>query len=107
VLVISACYSGGFIEPLKDDDSLIITATDARNQSFGCDNGEYLTWFGRAYFDEALRRTRSFIEAFGFARDTLARREREQGFAASNPQIYAGAAIREQLLALEARLNSQ
>ena len=107
VLVISACYSGGFIEPLKDDNSLIITATDARNQSFGCDNGEYLTWFGRAYFDEALRRTRSFIEAFGFARETLARREREQSFAASNPQIYAGAAIKERLLALEARLKVQ
>lgn len=107
VLVISACYSGGFIEPLKDDNSLIVTATDARNQSFGCDNGEYLTWFGRAYFDEALRRTRSFVEAFGFARETLARREREQGFAASNPQIHAGAAIRERLLALEARLKAQ
>ena len=106
VVVISACFSGGFVEPLKDENTLIITATDARNQSFGCDNGEELTWFGRAYFDEALRRTRSFTEAFGFAREAVARREREQKFTASNPQMFAGAAMKERLLALEARLKT-
>ena len=104
VLVISACYSGGFIEPLKDDNTLIITASDARNQSFGCDNGENLTWFGKAYFDDALRGTRSFTEAFGLAQKEVAQREREQGFTASNPQMYLGAAIGEKLRGLEARL---
>jgi len=107
VLVISACYSGGFIEPLKDDNTLFITASDARNQSFGCDNGENLTWFGRAYFDDALRRTRSFTEAFDLAQKEVARREREQGFTASNPQMYVGAAMREKLHGLELRLAAQ
>ncbi|MGP1679494.1 MAG: C13 family peptidase [Burkholderiales bacterium] len=104
VLVISACYSGGFIEPLKDDNTLIITATDAHNQSFGCGNGEKLTWFGKAYFDAALRRTRSFTEAFGLARQEVAQREREQRYTPSNPQMYIGAAMRTKLRALEARL---
>jgi len=104
VLVISACYSGGFIEPLKDDNTLIITATDAENQSFGCDNGENLTWFGQAYFDEALRRTRSFTEAFEFARQAVERREREQKLPPSNPQMYVGAAIKNKLTALQQRL---
>jgi hypothetical protein len=104
VLVISACYSGGFIEPLKDDNTLIITATDARNQSFGCGNGQKLTWFGKAYFDDALRRTRSFTEAFGFAREEVAQREREQKFTPSKPQMYVGAAIKGKLAELEARL---
>ena len=107
VLVISACYSGGFIEPLKDDNTLIITATDANNQSFGCGNGEKLTWFGKAYFDGALRRTRSFAEAFGFARQEVAQREREQNFTASNPQMHVGAAIRDKLAGLEARLKAE
>jgi hypothetical protein len=107
VLVISACYSGGFIEPLKDENTLIITATDANNQSFGCGNGENLTWFGKAYFDDALRRTRSFTEAFGLARDEVAKREREQRYTASNPQMYAGAAIRQKLAGFEARLKGQ
>ena len=106
VVVISACYSGGFIEPLKDDNTLIITATDARNQSFGCDNGEDLTWFGRAYFDEALRRSRSFAEAFEFARTAVAQREREQKLAASNPQLFVGAAIKGRLQKFEARLRA-
>ena len=104
VLVISACYSGGFIEPLKDDNTLIITATDANNQSFGCGNGNKLTWFGKAYFDDALRRTRSFTEAFALARREVAEREQRRGFAPSNPQMYVGAAMREKLRALEARL---
>ena len=35
VIVVSACYSGGFIEPLKDDSTLIITASRAdRTSSF-------------------------------------------------------------------------
>ena len=107
VLVISACYSGGFIESLKDENTLIITATDASNQSFGCDNGEDFTWFGKAYFDEALRRTRSFTEAFEFARQALAQREREQKLTASNPQMYVGAAIKDKLAGLEARLKAE
>jgi len=107
VLVISACYSGGFIEPLKDDNTLIITATDANNQSFGCGNGEKLTWFGKAYFDGALRRTRSFAEAFGFARQEVAQREREQRFTASNPQMHVGAAIGDKLAGFEARLKAE
>jgi hypothetical protein len=104
VVVISACFSGSFIEPLRDDNTLIVTATDERNQSFGCDNGGDLTWFGKAYFDEALRGTRSFTEAFELARAAVAQREREQKLAPSNPQIYVGAAMRDKLRGLEARL---
>lgn len=104
VLVISACYSGAFVKPLEDEDTLIITASDAHNQSFGCGNGENLTWFGKAYFDDALRRTRSFTEAFALARREVVRREHARGFTASNPQMYVGAAMREKLRGLEARL---
>ncbi|HEX8960230.1 MAG TPA: C13 family peptidase, partial [Geobacteraceae bacterium] len=47
VIVVSACYAGGFIDPLKDDHTLIITAADATHESFGCQNGEGFTWFGK------------------------------------------------------------
>ncbi len=106
VLVISACYSGGFIEPLKDENTLIITATDAQHQSFGCGNGRNLTWFGKAYFDDALRRTRSFTGAFELARREIAERERERGYTPSNPQMFVGAAMREKLRGMEARLEA-
>jgi hypothetical protein len=104
VLVISACYSGGFIAPLEDEHTLIITATDAHHQSFGCGNGHNLTWFGKAYFDDALRRTRSFADAFGLARTEVAERERRRGFTPSNPQMYVGTAMREKLRGMAARL---
>src|SRR5436190_1173966 len=57
VIVISACFSGGYIEPLKDDNTLIITSADAFHSSFGCDYESDYTWFRQAFYDEALRDT--------------------------------------------------
>lgn len=107
VVVISACFSGGFVEPLKDDYTLIITASDDSHQSFGCEYDSDFTWFSRAYFDQALRRTFSFTEAFASARAAIAEREKGRGLAASNPQIYVGAAMKGKLESLARRLQAQ
>jgi hypothetical protein len=72
VIAISACYSGGFIDALRDEHTLIVTAADAQNTSFGCGSESDFTYFGRAYFDHALRRTWSFTEAFEQARRAAA-----------------------------------
>ena len=104
VIVISACFSGGYIEPLKDDNTLIITAADAFHSSFGCDYESEYTWFSEAFYDEALRDTFSFAEAFEAAKETVDDRERDEGSPPSNPQMFAGAAIRKKLAALEKRL---
>ncbi len=90
VIVISACYAGGFIAPLKDSRTLIITAADPEHSSFGCGADSDLTYFGKAYFDEALRGTRSLTAAFEQARVAIAGRESAEGFPASNPQIFLG-----------------
>ena len=79
VVVISACYSGGFVEKLRDDRTLVITAAAAGKNSFGCDNMAEWTYFGRAYFDEALRKTYSFTQAFELAKPLIEERERAQG----------------------------
>ena len=96
VIAISACYSGGWIEPLATDQSLIMTAADAEHTSYGCGHRSPLTFFGRAVFDEALRKTRSFEAAFAQAVPVIRQREieagKEDGF--SNPQIHVGAGIR-------------
>lgn len=104
VIVVSSCYAGGFIDPLKDDHTLIVTAADATHESFGCTYGEGFTWFGRAYFDEALRRTRSFTAAFAEARETIRQWEKRDGETPSNPQIWVGKAIAGKLARLEKRL---
>ena len=98
VLVISACYSGGFIEPLKDDNTLIITASASDRQSFGCESGNEWTHFGEAYFRQALPNAKAFIEAFPVAAEAVAAREKAEGLSPpSNPQIFVGRAIAEKL----------
>lgn len=101
VIVISACYAGGFIPALRDDHTLVITAADAKQTSFGCSDDAPLTYFGDALLDRALRETRSFEAAFALARKTVAKREASMGFQPSNPQIDMGAAIRTKLQELE------
>jgi ABC-type branched-subunit amino acid transport system substrate-binding protein len=100
VIVISACYSGGFIDGLKDDNNLVITAAAADKNSFGCDNESDFTYFGKAYFDEALRKTWSFTEAFEIAKPMIAAREKEQDYTPSEPQMALGRNIAPVLEAL-------
>ena len=104
VIVISACFSGGFVEALRNDDTLVITAADAFHPSFGCNYDSDYTWFSEALYDEALRDTFSFAEAFEAAKKTVRERERAEGFPPSNPQIAMGSEIRKKLAALEKRL---
>ena len=106
VIVISACYSGGFIDPLKDDHTMIVTASDALHQSFGCGSTSDFTYFAKAYFDEALRGTYSFQTAFDDARVRIDARERVEGRVPSNPQIYVGAAMQAKLRRLSERLHA-
>lgn len=90
VIVVSACYSGSFIPALRDDNTLVITASSADRNSFGCDDRNSLTDFGRAYFAEALTQTTSFTAAFELARKRIAAREAAEGLTPSQPQIALG-----------------
>lgn len=93
VIVISACYSGGFIDALKDDNSLIISASAPDKTSFGCSNEADFTYFGRAYFKNGLQQTNSFIDAFTMAKHEIAAREKIEGYESSDPQIWVGKKI--------------
>ena len=106
IIVISACYSGTFIEELRDDHTLIITAAHQEKKSFGCADGREYTYFGRAYFDEALRRNWSFIDAFPVALNAVTEREEANGYDPSRPQISIGVKIRDKLSRLEARIKA-
>lgn len=105
VIVVSACYSGGFIEALKDPFSLIITAAARDKQSFGCGHTNEYTYFGDAYFNHELRGEHSFIRAFDKAARAIRAREQREKLTPSEPQIYIGNAIRERLERLEQRLD--
>jgi hypothetical protein len=67
VVVLSACYSGSFMEALKDPGTLFIAAARADRSSFGCADENDFTYFGRAFFKEALPSADSFEDAFASA----------------------------------------
>ncbi len=106
VVIVSACYSGGFIEPLRGPTTLVMTAADAVHTSFGCDADSDFTFFAKALFDEQLRETYSFEDAFARALPVIRARETEEQEEFSNPQIAVGEAIRAKLAEVERRLAS-
>ncbi|HEX8593610.1 MAG TPA: C13 family peptidase [Pseudomonas sp.] len=89
VVVISACYSGGFIPSLKDDRTMVITASREDRVSFGCSEEADFTYFGDALFSRALGETDDLQQAFGEAKAYVAERELADNFDASEPQIWA------------------
>ena len=89
IIVISACYSGGFIPALKDEKTLIMTASQADKVSFGCSEEADFTYFGNALFAQALNQTDDLQQAFTRAKEYVAEREQADGFEASEPQIWA------------------
>ncbi|MGB8337769.1 MAG: C13 family peptidase [Burkholderiales bacterium] len=105
IVVVSACFSGGYIEALKDDRTLIITAADPKQTSFGCGNESDFTYFAKALFDEELRKTYSFADAFEKAKIGILAREKAEKFDPSNPQIFIGEKIAGKLKELEIRLS--
>lgn len=102
IVVVSACYSGGFIDALKDDYTLVLTASEADRTSFGCGHRSDATFFGEALFGYGLNKADSLLEAFASARARVAERERAGGFRPpSNPQVFVGSAMAEKLKELD------
>lgn len=108
VVVISACYSGGFIPYLKNENTLVMTAASSKRQSFGCSDTSEMTWFGKAYFKEALPHAGSFEEAFITAEKLIYEWElveTEKGAEHSQPQIFTGKQIAGHLKTWWQRIN--
>jgi hypothetical protein len=100
VIIISACYAGAFIESLRNPQTIVITASAADRTSFGCSNDRDLTYFGEAFYRDALPTAHSLREAFDTAKAAIAARERREHVDASNPQAYFGKAMEEKLASM-------
>lgn len=104
IIVVSACFSGGYIEPLRDEYTMIVTSSQSDRQSFGCGERSDAAFFGDAFFAQGVAKGDSLEAAFAGARDRVAAREREAGYAPpSNPQIHVGAEIAGKLKVLQKR----
>jgi len=97
VIVVSACYSGQFVDELKDDHTMVMTSSQADHVSFGCSDSADFTFFGRAFFEKAITKQKSFKSAFVEAKNVVYQWEEEEGFDHSIPQLASTDKIEKQL----------
>jgi hypothetical protein len=105
VIIVSACFSGGFVGPLATGDTMVLTAASADRPSYGCGSDSQITDFSRALYLKALTRTRSLREAAALTLDLVRDDEKARGYTPSLPQLRSGAAIDERLRLLERQLD--
>jgi hypothetical protein len=102
VIIISACYAGGFIDSLKNPQTIVIAAAAADRTSFGCSSDRDLTYFGEAFYRDALPDAHSLRDAFETAKAAIGVRERSERATPSKPQAYFGAEMETKLASMNA-----
>ena len=106
IVIVSACYSGVFLDALKSDTTAVITAADADHSSFGCDDSRDLTWFGEAFLRDSLPTEPTLEGAFKKAAALVDQRETHEKQIHSNPQLYIGDAMRDKLSMLSSEVHA-
>lgn len=102
IILVSACYSGGFVEPLQNEYSLIFTAAAADKTSFGCANENEYTYFGESIFKNIdATGPYQFVESFNRAISKIKQRELNENLTHSEPQLFVGSLMKEKLKRLE------
>jgi hypothetical protein len=104
IIVVAACYSGGFADALADEYTLVITSSNADAPGFGCDGRTPPTLFGEAFFQQGLAKANSFEGAFEIAKTRVRERESEAGYSPpSDPQWKLGDPMAQKLKSLRKR----
>ncbi len=97
VVIVSACYSGQFINGLQAPNRMVLTAARRDRTSFGCGADERYPWFDGCIL-EALPGAGDFLALAAGARACVARKEAEAGVALpSEPQLFVGAEMQLRL----------
>jgi hypothetical protein len=96
IIVVSTCYAGAWLDPLKDDESAVIVSSPADVHGADCEGSNAPTPFGQAFFGEGMRRADTLAAAFKLARDKL-------GDKAAAPEMWIGPVLAERLKALGQR----
>jgi hypothetical protein len=93
IVIVSACFSGVFVEPLANDDTIVLTAADEKSTSFGCAAQREWTYFGDAFFRQGLHPGTDFKRAFDRAKILIQTWETLDRLPPSNPQGHFGPAL--------------
>ena len=101
IIIVSACYSGGFLDQLSDDKTYVITAARNDRNSFGCGHDGDYTYFGEAFFENGLKKGLSLQAAFEQAKILIKQKEDAMEYINSEPQYSLGSDMAAKLLELE------
>lgn len=93
IIVVSSCYAGAWLEPLKDDDSAIVVSSPADVAGTDCRGLAEATRFGKAFFGEGMRRGDSLSAVFKITQDAL-------GTKGAIPEMWIGPGIAQRLKGL-------
>jgi Peptidase C13 family len=91
IIIVSACYSGSWAEPLQNPNRILLMAARQDRSSFGCSDDRELTFFGEALLAQNMRRGLPLLPAFEAAKKLITTWEARDKLTASLPQRALGA----------------
>lgn len=97
VVIVSACYSGIFVNALAAPNRMVLTAASRDRPSFGCGADENYPWFDGCIL-ETLPTASDFLALAAGARDCVKRKEAVRSVPqSSDPQLFVGAEMQMRL----------
>lgn len=106
VVIVSACYSGIFVNALSAPNRMVLTAASRERTSFGCGADETYPWFDGCII-ETLPTASDFLALAAGTRACVTRKETERGVSpASEPQLFVGAEMQLRLPTLRFQRSS-
>ena len=103
LLMLQACFSGQFVPPLANSNTIVVTAAAEDRSSFGCEAGNDWTFFGDALVNHALRQPLPLDVQLRRATALIAAAEERDHLLPSNPQVSMGSDTAKWLDQLDAR----
>jgi Peptidase C13 family len=95
LLLLSACYSGSFIEPLTSPSRVVIAAAAKDRASFGCQFHSTNTYFVDAFLNQPSLANLSIEQLMAQAKITVDQNEKKQNLTPSSlPQMSVGSAAK-------------
>lgn len=88
VIIVSSCFSGGFVKLFKNDNTTIIVSSAADKEAFECGGYRQNTRFIKTFFEQHFNEFNDFGQAFEATRNDLAEIEKQLGYIASDPLIF-------------------
>ncbi len=94
IVVLSACFSGSFIQALSGNQRMILTAARRDRSSFGCGESDTYPYFDACFLDRAPA-AHDFVDLAAKVQACVAAKEIETGAKPpSEPQVWIGPALK-------------